>query len=252
MWKVTLEGLVAHKLRFVLTGIAVILGVAFISGTFVFTATIQQTFDDLFGDIYKGTDAVVRRQEAFRRSGLRRRGRGDRSPPSLVPTRRGAEACAAADGADPGLRAARRQEGQGDRQSRAGRAHARLRLEPDRKLNQFHLVPGAAHRDRRRDRDRQGQRRQRPLQGRRHGDGAHQGRRARTTRSSASSSFGTADNLAGASVIAVHRPQAQRIAGTPGKFDYIGVVAKPGVSQDQVAPNIRTRAEANPARQRSR
>ena len=43
MWKVTRKGLVAHKLRFVLTAIAVILGVAFISGTFVFTATIQQT-----------------------------------------------------------------------------------------------------------------------------------------------------------------------------------------------------------------
>ena len=40
MWKVTRKGLIANKLRFLLTAIAVILGVAFISGTFVFTATI--------------------------------------------------------------------------------------------------------------------------------------------------------------------------------------------------------------------
>src|SRR5436190_2663031 len=66
MFKVTWKGLIAHKLRFVLTGIAVILGVAFISGTFVFTATIQQTFDDLIGNIYKGTDAQVRGPEIFK------------------------------------------------------------------------------------------------------------------------------------------------------------------------------------------
>src|SRR5436190_8854326 len=66
MFKVTWKGLIAHKLRFVLTGIAVILGVAFISGTFVFTATIQQTFDDLIANIYKGTDAQVRGPEAFK------------------------------------------------------------------------------------------------------------------------------------------------------------------------------------------
>ena len=66
MWKVTRKGLIAHKLRFLLTAIAVILGVAFISGTFVFTATIQQTFDDLIANIYKGTDAQVRGPEVFK------------------------------------------------------------------------------------------------------------------------------------------------------------------------------------------
>src|SRR5262249_31397532 len=66
MWKVTRKGLVANKLRFLLTAIAVILGVAFISGTFVFTATIQHTFDDLITNIYKGTDAQVRGPEQFK------------------------------------------------------------------------------------------------------------------------------------------------------------------------------------------
>ena len=48
MWKVTRKGLAAHKLRFALTALAVFLGVAFMSGTLVLTATIQNTFDSLF------------------------------------------------------------------------------------------------------------------------------------------------------------------------------------------------------------
>jgi len=65
MWKVTRKGLRAHKLRFVLTALAVLLGVAFMSGTFVLTDTIRQTFDDLFADIREGTDAYVRSRDAI-------------------------------------------------------------------------------------------------------------------------------------------------------------------------------------------
>ena len=50
MWKVTLKGIWAKKVRFLLTGVAVMLGVAFVSGTFVLTATISKTFDNLFAD----------------------------------------------------------------------------------------------------------------------------------------------------------------------------------------------------------
>src|SRR5262245_55359839 len=65
MWKVTRKGLRAHKVRFVLTALAVIIGVAFMTGTSVLSATIQKTFDDLFADIYRGTDAVVRSPEVI-------------------------------------------------------------------------------------------------------------------------------------------------------------------------------------------
>ena len=47
MWKVTLKGILSHKVRFVLTGVAIILGVAFICGTLVFTATINKAFDEV-------------------------------------------------------------------------------------------------------------------------------------------------------------------------------------------------------------
>ena len=65
MWKVTLKGIWAKKVRFLLTGVAVILGVAFVSGTFVLTATISSTFDKLFTEIYQNTDAVVRAKQTF-------------------------------------------------------------------------------------------------------------------------------------------------------------------------------------------
>ena len=42
MWNVTIKGLLAHKLRLVLTALAIVLGVTFIAGTFVLTDTLQQ------------------------------------------------------------------------------------------------------------------------------------------------------------------------------------------------------------------
>ena len=65
MWRVTLRGLVAHKVRYALTALAVLLGVAFMAGTFVFTDTIKHTFDGLFNDVYRNTSAVVRAKQPF-------------------------------------------------------------------------------------------------------------------------------------------------------------------------------------------
>jgi len=48
MRKVTLRNLAAHKLRLVLTALSVILGVAFVAGTLVFTDTVNKTFDEIF------------------------------------------------------------------------------------------------------------------------------------------------------------------------------------------------------------
>jgi putative ABC transport system permease protein len=57
--KVALRGLAGRKLRAVLTGIAIVLGVAMISGTYILTDTVQSAFTNLFTDSYAGTDAVV-------------------------------------------------------------------------------------------------------------------------------------------------------------------------------------------------
>jgi putative ABC transport system permease protein len=65
MWRITLKGVAAHKLRYALTGLAVILGVAFMAGTLVLTDTINSTFDNLYTQIYQSTGAVVRAKQAF-------------------------------------------------------------------------------------------------------------------------------------------------------------------------------------------
>ena len=62
MFFTTWKGLIAHKLRLFATALAVTLGVAFMAGTLVLTDTVTKTFDDLFGDIYRQTDVVVRGQ----------------------------------------------------------------------------------------------------------------------------------------------------------------------------------------------
>ncbi|MFO7701115.1 MAG: FtsX-like permease family protein [Acidimicrobiia bacterium] len=60
MLKVALSGLRTNKVRLALTSLAIVIGVAFVSGSFVFTDTINARFDALLGDISAGTDVYVR------------------------------------------------------------------------------------------------------------------------------------------------------------------------------------------------
>jgi putative ABC transport system permease protein len=57
MGKVALRNLAAHKIRLVLTAVAVILGVAFVAGTLIFTDSMNKQFDELFSRI--GTNVAV-------------------------------------------------------------------------------------------------------------------------------------------------------------------------------------------------
>ncbi|EME21430.1 hypothetical protein G419_09086 [Rhodococcus triatomae BKS 15-14] len=63
MRKVSLRNLAAHKVRLALTVLSVVLGTAFVTGSFVFTDTLQRTFDGLFEDAAKGVDVRVSAQE---------------------------------------------------------------------------------------------------------------------------------------------------------------------------------------------
>jgi putative ABC transport system permease protein len=60
-----LKGLLSRKLRTALTAIAIVLGVAMISGTYVLTDSIDQAFDRIFTDIREGSTAVITGQSAF-------------------------------------------------------------------------------------------------------------------------------------------------------------------------------------------
>jgi putative ABC transport system permease protein len=65
MLKLSLRDLRAHIGRYVLTFVAVAIGVAFVSGIGTLTDTVTRTFDDLFADVNAGTDAMVRGQGRF-------------------------------------------------------------------------------------------------------------------------------------------------------------------------------------------
>jgi putative ABC transport system permease protein len=57
--KVALRGLLARKTRLALTALAVALGVTLITGTYVFTDTINRSFDQIFSVSFAKTDVVV-------------------------------------------------------------------------------------------------------------------------------------------------------------------------------------------------
>src|SRR4051794_36924376 len=66
MTKVALKGLLSRKLRALLTGFAVVIGVAFVVGTLVFTDTINASFTDLFERTQKGVDVELEAKQAVK------------------------------------------------------------------------------------------------------------------------------------------------------------------------------------------
>ena len=65
MFRLALKGMLARKGRLLLTSIAVVLGTAFLSGTFIFSDTLNRTFNQLFDDVFKNTDSYVRSSEVI-------------------------------------------------------------------------------------------------------------------------------------------------------------------------------------------
>ena len=65
MIRVALRGMARRKLRTALTAIAIVLGVALITGTYVLTDSIKGAFGGIFTSVYRGTDATVTGKSAF-------------------------------------------------------------------------------------------------------------------------------------------------------------------------------------------
>jgi putative ABC transport system permease protein len=65
MFAVALKGLAGRKVRASLTAIAIVLGVAMISGTYVLTDTINSGFDTIFSRSYQNADVVITGKAAF-------------------------------------------------------------------------------------------------------------------------------------------------------------------------------------------
>jgi putative ABC transport system permease protein len=232
MSKIAISGLAARKLRLFATALSVLLGVAFMAGTFALTDTIARTFHDLFGSVYVHTDAVVRGRAALGSSGLD--AQRPRVDAALV---RGITRV-------PGVRAA---EGNimgyaqlVDEQGKAiGKAESAYGLNWNQVggLNPFNLVAGRAPQ----------------------ADGeivinqaaADQGNFAigdtatvlvhagpQRFRIVGIVKFGTADSIASGNGVLLTQAAAQHLVAEPGRFDDIGVVADRGVSQAQLRDRL--------------
>ena len=132
------------------------------AGTLVLTDTVSKTFDNLFADVYRGTDAVVRAKARFDGPAEHGRRSAAVSTPSLLRHRRAGR---------------RRRRGRGQRlrlrAARSARTASRSATRPtgaptfggnwsdSKELNPFTLVAGRAPRGRRRGRDRQEERERR-------------------------------------------------------------------------------------------
>jgi putative ABC transport system permease protein len=86
MLRATLRNVFAHKVRLLLTGMSVVLGVGFLAGTLVFTDTLKATFNDLVGRTSKNLSVVVRAQSDFSATDIGASSERALVPESLVAT----------------------------------------------------------------------------------------------------------------------------------------------------------------------
>ena len=97
MIRFSIGGLFARKLRTALTALAIVLGVAMVSGTFILTDSIDKAFGTIFTDIREGSNAVITGKSAFDLSD----GSGSSAPPfseTLLPKVRALPGVSAAEG----------------------------------------------------------------------------------------------------------------------------------------------------------
>ncbi len=277
MLRVTLKNLFAKKFRLVLTSLAVVLGVAFMSGTFVLTDTIGQVFDELFADVNRGVDVAVRARPAFDEKaggpgtqevrepidsagGASCTSEPAPDPGSLLATICGVEGVKAAEGSVQGYALVAKVGADGkpeDPVQPSGPPTIGVAWGPDRQLNQAFGGDGRpeiGHRPR----------------------GPGQAALDQTTAEDAGISraavercanrgdcenarilvnflqheptefdvvgifkFGTVGNLAGATLTAFDIPVAQEVMNRPGQFDVIRVAGDEGVSQTELQRAIR-------------
>ncbi len=228
MWKVTIKGLMAHKLRLALTALAIVLGVTFISGTLVLTDTLHNTFTTLFGNIYKNVDFEVRGTAAFANNASNGGATRKPIPESILSTVRQVPGVAYAEGTLSGFAQFIAPDGKAI--TTGGAPTIGISFDPNPQLSALKLASGTA-----------------PTTaddvamdaGTAQKYHFHVGDHVRVllrgpTRTFTISGivkFGTADNLAGATLAAFDVPTAQKLFNEVGHFDAVDVLAKPGADK---------------------
>jgi putative ABC transport system permease protein len=239
VWRASLRGLVAHKLRLALTALAIVLGVAFVAGTLILTDTIDRSLSGVIDDAYAGVDVAVRGTQAF--PGAQR----EPVPAGLLRTVERVPGVRAAHGNITGYAQFIGRDGK----AIGGNGPPTLGLswDPDPQLSSLTLREGRPPTgpdqvviDAQTAKDhgfRVGQRVRIQFQG-----------PSREFTISGIAGFGKTDSLAGASIAAFDNATAQRVLGSIGRYDTIDIAAAPGVSDTEltrrVAAVLPTGAEA--------
>jgi putative ABC transport system permease protein len=94
VFKFALRGLASRKLRSILTGVAILLGAAMISGTYVLTDQVSGAFNDIFKKANEGTDVILTQKTEF----TSQQSQPGPLPESLVPVVRRVPGVALAEG----------------------------------------------------------------------------------------------------------------------------------------------------------
>lgn len=226
MRKVTLKGLLAHKLRLALTSLAIVLGVTFISGTFVLTDTLHDTFTALFGNIYQKIDFQVRGVAQLSSSGLS--AVRDPMPQGILAKVQKVPGVAYAYGGVEGY--AQFVSHDGKAISTGGAATLGIDYDPDRQVTELRLVEGKPPTTAHQVVMDAGTAQKYHFQVGQHVRVLSIGP-VRTFTISGIAEFGTSQNLAGATLAAFTLPTAQVVLDEVGQLDTINVVTKPGVDK---------------------
>jgi putative ABC transport system permease protein len=234
MLRVALRGLMAHKGRMLTTFAAVALGVAFMGGVLVLTDTMNRSFDDLFADVYRDTDAVVRSSQTFDSDFGDVRGLIDAD---LLPEIESADGVRAAAGSSDGFAQIIDKQGDPVGDPAFGAPTFGTTWIEDDQLNPFDLTDGQAPEsddeiviDRKSAKDTDYQVGDTvPVQA---PGGVEEFELVGIAR------FGTADSPGGASFVMWTEAAAMHWVGEEGRFSSIAVAAEDGVSQGEVAESI--------------
>ena len=239
MVRVALRGLAGRKLRAVLTAVAIVLGVAMISGTYILTDTINRAFTTLFTESYAGTDAVV----TGRGLDISIDGEAPPSPPvdaSLLDTVRGVDQVALATGSILDERNTKILDKDGEAASTEGAPTFGFGIDTDPALAQFNPLnvlegrwPAAAHEvviD----------------VGTADDDGYEVGDTIEIATLKPKQKFelvgvaqyGSLDSLGNASFAVFTIPAAQKLLDREGQYDAISAAAVEGVSEDELVTAI--------------
>jgi putative ABC transport system permease protein len=231
-----LRGLLLRKLRTALTAIAIVLGVAMISGTYVLTDSISSAFNSIFTQSYRGTDAVVSGKSAFGLSS-----NGTTTDPafdeSLLPKVKALPDVAAAIGGVGGNAHLIGKNGKAI--VFGGAPNLGFSVDPTQpRFNSLSLISGAWPKANEVVVDRTTARKKDIRIGQMLGVQAEGP--VERLRVSGLVKFGAVSTIGGATLAGFELGTAQRLFHKPGKLDQIRVAAKSGVSPQQLLAQIRT------------